>query len=165
MFDSLIVFLQFLDYCVDELVGRENTWNDPNTKSEAIIETKNYVKRFYRTSVIEKDCKPDAALSDEVKEALKVCYDIRRDDIFQALAKECVLNKGHNLVENFDWKVKWILGSSDLATIKEPIVQVDLYCINKEKDTLKRNIVNFEANSEKLDELICALTQVKKELE
>lgn len=85
--------------------------------------------------------------------------------MFQALAKECVLNKGYNLVENFDWKVKWILGSSDLATIKEPIVQVDLYCINKEKDTLKRNIVNFEANSEKLDELICALTQVKKELE
>lgn len=148
------------------MVGKEDTQKIfEDNQSEPLIETKKYIKKFYRTAIIDKDFKPDPALSDEVNEALKTCYVVRKGDIYQALAKEYILDKGHNIVENFDWKVKWILGSSDLATIKEPVIQVDLNCIKKESDNVKRNVVNFEANSEKLDELIDALTQIRRELE
>lgn len=139
-------------------------YTDTDAK-ESLKDTKNYIKHFYHTAVIEKDCKPDPALSKEVKECLKTCYDVRKEDIFQALAKESLLKAKHNLVDNFDWKIKWILGSSDLATIKEPVVQIDLHCIYQDKDVIKRNIVNFEANSDKVDQLINALTKIKMNLE
>lgn len=132
---------------------------------QPLSETKNYIIKFYRTSLIQNDYKPDLDLSDAVSKAIKTCYDVRKNEIFQALAKECILRKGHNLVENYDWKLKWILGSSDLAIIKEPILQVHLHYVQQENAAIKKRTLNFEANLEKVDELIQALTKVKKELE
>lgn len=132
---------------------------------EPLINAKKYIKNYFRTAIIEKDCKPDNAFSDQINECLKTCYDVRKEEIFQFVAKEYVLKMGHNVVENFDWKLKWILGSSDLATIKEPMLQVDLNCVCLERDNLKRNIVNFEADLEKVDELIKTLTKLKQQLD
>lgn len=145
-------------------VSIENFLEDSEPK-EPLTNAKNYIKSYFRAAIINKDCKPDTTFSEEVNECLKICYDIRKDDVFQFIAKENVLKMGHNIVESFDWKLKWILGSSDLATIKEPVLQVDLYCVCLEADNLKRNIVNFEANLEKVDELINELTKIKKELD
>lgn len=163
-----IFFEQFLDECVNELVGKGelNLENYKDTDAgKSLKDTKNYIKHFYHTAIIENSYKPDPTLSKEVKECLKTCYDVRKEDIFQALAKESLLKAKHNIVDNFDWKIKWILGSSDLATIKEPVLQIDLHCIYQEKDLIKGNIVNFEANSEKVDQLIDALTKIKMNLE
>lgn len=162
-------FCQFLDQCVNELVETgevplEN-YSEDSIQKEALVETKNYVQKFLRTAVIKKECKPDPSLSDEVNQALRTCYNVRHSEIFQVLAKESVLKKGYKLVENFDWKLRWILGSSDLATIREPVLKVDFNCVHLENNDKKTEIVHFEATLDKVDELIQALEDVKKELD
>lgn len=129
------------------------------------MECKIHILNFYRNAIERKVCKPDPNLPKIIQEALTTAYDIRKSQIFQALAKENVLKKGHNVVENFDWKVKWVLGSSDFASIRQPILQMDFYCAQKENDSVVSNIINFEMNSETVEEFIQALTAVKKDFE
>lgn len=157
-------FFQFLHGCVDELLNKRKTNNENQhsnvewTKEEQEAIKRN-VKNFFRQSAIENTIELDSSLPDKIKSALKSCYEVRKSEIIQALAKECVIRRGHNLVENFDWKLKWILGSSDLATIRQPLLQIDFHCMNIEKNT-----VNFEGNLEQVDSLITALLKVNKEL-
>lgn len=100
--------------------------------------------------------------------ALRNCFELRRNEIWQAMAKEAVLKDGHNLVEAIDWRLKWVLGSSKLVTIREPLLQVDLQCVRKALNTNNndsgRNTVNFEMNAHELDDLIAQLEKAQIEL-
>lgn len=66
-------------------------------------------------------------------------------------------------MENIDWRLKWVLGSSDLATLQEPRLQVDLHCVSKNGNSIVKDIVNFEASLEQIDNLITDLTKLQKE--
>lgn len=122
-----------------------------------------YIQHLYRQSVIDNNLELPKDLTTDIQEAVTCCYKIRKNDIFQALAKECILQKGHNLVENIDWRLKWVLGTSDLATLQEPRLQVDLHFASKNTNNVTKNVLNFEANLEQIDNLISDLSKLQKE--
>lgn len=96
-------------------------------------------------------------VSREVRETLEKCYSVRKDDILQAVVRKSVLESGvENLVENFDWRIKWVMGSSKMASLREPLLQMNLHCV---KDSLE-----CEMNIEKLDVLINELEKAKNKI-
>lgn len=102
-------------------------------------------------------------LPTNINEEIKNCYEIRRRELLQHVSRECLRNSELPIVENIDWKLKWINGSSKLASISEPVVQFDLHCLNNETSKLKTR-VNFEMNLEQLDKFINELENVKSQL-
>lgn len=84
--------------------------------------------------------------------------------MFQYLARTYVLKNGNNLVENIDWRLKWVLGSSDLAILKEAYLQIDLNGVQNKDEKIQKTSISFEANLEQVDQIIKELKAVKKEL-
>lgn len=102
----------------------------------------------------------------QVKTILTDIFNARQKDILNSIVKAHLADSGHMILENFDWKLKWILGSSKLASLQEPICQMDMECVHKnENDVFEKKTVNFEMDLEKLDKLIDALTIVKKKMD
>lgn len=97
-------------------------------------------------------------LSKDFREAIENCYSARKEEIYQTIVKQNILDKVENLVENFDWKVKWIMGSSKMASLREPLLQMTLHCMGHKS-------VEFEANMEQLENFISELEKVKSKLE
>ncbi|KAG5893298.1 hypothetical protein JTB14_023508 [Gonioctena quinquepunctata] len=124
------VLMKFLHECVDDLVGkREANFDNYNSvdiewTKEDYDKARKGIQNCFSQSVIEDELNlRKQNLDVNVEEAVRNCFLIRRNEIFQAMAKEAVLKNGNNLVENIDWKLKWVLGSSDLASIREPLLQ------------------------------------------
>ncbi|KAJ8967548.1 hypothetical protein NQ314_002863 [Rhamnusium bicolor] len=164
------VLNQFLHECVDDLLEKQNAnfdnycnGGDIEWTKEDCHKARRCIQNFYRQSVIENTFQLSNDLASDLQKAIKQCYEIRKNEIFQALAEECVIKNGHNLVDNIDWKLKWVLGTSDIATTREPLLQVDLHCSRKGKSKREKYIVNFEANLEQVDNLISELTKLQKE--
>ncbi|XP_018570635.1 uncharacterized protein LOC108910502 [Anoplophora glabripennis] len=162
---------EFLHGCVDDLLQKQSP-NFENYKNrdiewteEDFDRTRAYIQNLYRQSVIDDTLDLPKDLTTDLQEAITRCYTIRKNDIFQALAKEFILQDGHNLVNNIDWRLKWVLGTSDLAALQEPRLQVDLHCSNKIGDKVNRNVLNFEANLEQIDGLISDLSKLQREFQ
>ncbi|KAL3269841.1 hypothetical protein HHI36_008899 [Cryptolaemus montrouzieri] len=139
---------------------------DVEWTSEDILTTKRIIKDFFQNCTINESFQITENVSETTLTALRECYETRKNDIEQYLIKESFLRAGHNLVENIDWKLKWIMGSSKLVSIREPILQLDLGCVQQGPDDLRpqENIINFEMTLEQVDDLISALEIIKSEL-
>lgn len=156
---------------MDDLLGKTTlNYNNFNSDIEWTEDDFNKAKRdiqnLYKHCIINNK---ELELKDSNPELTKMfqdCFNIRQNEILQKLLKENIIKKGHNLVENIDWRLKWIMGSSSLATIREPLLQVDLHCskYDVEQNMSVNNTVNFEANLEQVNNLIEELTNITKEL-
>lgn len=102
-------------------------------------------------------------LNPDSRQCIIDCYEIRKEEILQAIIREKLSKYGKPLVENIDWKLKWIMGSSKLASLREPLLQVDLHCFKKQDESARKTI-NFEMNLEQVDKLIAGLEKVKSEI-
>lgn len=106
---------------------------------------------------------PFENLNETLRIAIEKCYEMRKDEIRQNLIRDNLLSRNIPLVENIDWKLKWVMGSSSTTTISEPLLQVDMHCAVG--DEVKRKTVNFEMNLNQMDELINQLEIAKKSVE
>ena len=156
---------------MDDLTGtKQANFNNYNSDLEWTIDDFNHAKRsvqkIYRQSVINDKVEIEFSVGDNVEREIRKCLELRKDDIFETLVKEKLVNSGHNLVENIDWKLKWVLGNSKLASVREALLQVDLHCAKSGPnfDKVSKNSVNFEVNLEMLDLLIDQLQKVREEL-
>lgn len=152
------------------MVGRkqvsfDNYSSDIEWTKEDCEFARNFVQGLFKNCVISEVTLESKLhdLSDTVQEIIKQCYEIRKQEILQAVLKEHLMKTGEPVVENVDWKLKWVLGSSKLVTLNEPLLQVDLHCLQN-KDSVSRSTVNFEINLEQTDMLIAELERVKAEL-
>lgn len=153
--------------CVDDLIGKTTAnFNNYNSDIEWTLNdynfSKNTIQNLYRQFVVDDkfDLKNNT-IAENLRNEIRICYEIRKDEIYQALVEEAVVNRGHNLVKNIDWRLKWVMGTSGLATLRKPLLQVDLQCKTNEKN----DCVNFEVNLDQLDNLLSELTEVQKELQ
>jgi len=158
-------FNKFLHDCVDELVGfeynQESVYNnDIENSSDDIRKAKAFIKSLYNDSIM-KDSLPDKfkGLSLSNEEDIKKCYEIRKKDIYNSIVKQSLIAANLKVVENIDWKVKWILGSSKLATLVKPVVQVDLHYLGSESE--KKKCISFEMELEEVDVFINELEKVE----
>lgn len=167
--DKLDHLPEFLHQCVNN-ISRGNslvnsTHSDTEWTGEELKRTTTKIQNFYRQCAINNHFSFPNDSPEKSKYALAKVYESRQKDIVNALMKENFMNNGHHLVENIDWKLKWVLGSSQLATIREPVCQVELgYLLPEKNSTGLKKSINFEVHLEKLDELISLLDNLRTEL-
>lgn len=147
--------------CIDDLIKQNgidfDSYSSDIEWTRADFEkARNLIQGLYHKRAENEELKLEG-ISKEVQAALENCYNVRKQEIHQAIANRSLLESGvEDLVENFDWKVKWIMGSSKMASLREAALQMDLHCVNRS--------VNCEMNLEKVDLLISELEKVKGEL-
>ncbi|KAL1506115.1 hypothetical protein ABEB36_005539 [Hypothenemus hampei] len=156
---------EFLHDCVNRLcegnsVQFNNTDNDKAEDKEFNL-IRRVICNFYRQRIQESVPLPEG-LPQHVTEAIETVFKIRYKDIVSLIVKEKLLAQGHLVLESFDWKLKWILGSSKLATIREPVCQIELICLNKGNNLVpRRTSINFECNLEQINGLISSLNSIR----
>ncbi|CAH1104246.1 unnamed protein product [Psylliodes chrysocephalus] len=162
---------KFLHECIDDLIEKrkinfDNYNSGPIEWTKGDFETaKKNVQLFFKNSTIENNFDVRLEyLEEHIQEIIKCCLEIRKNDVFQYLARTYVLKNGNNLVENIDWRLKWVLGSSDLAILKEAYLQIDLNGVQNKDEKIQKTSISFEANLEQVDQIIKELKAVKKEL-
>lgn len=158
--------------CADDLVsGKHRRFDNGGVQHVEWSETDyekahSLIQNFYRDCVAKTKTSGIEGAPPNVQNVIKDCYEARQGEIFQAVAKDTLLCSGaKNLVENIDWKLKWIMGSSKLSTLREPVLQMNLSCIEKSEANVNvRNVVNFEMNPEQVDKLIDNLEKAKSSI-
>lgn len=161
------VLKKFLHQCVDELVGKEqenfyNGMDDIEWSVDEHKQARSFIQALYKKYIFEDEFSPQLSdLSSTHVEEIETCFNIRKKDIHRAVIKEQLLKSNIPLVESIDWKIKWIMGSSKLSSLSEPLVQVDLSCISNVKDG--KDMLNFEMNLSQLENLITELEEIKSE--
>lgn len=124
-----------------------------------------FIQTLYREQVINQSFDLESKVaeleSNDVRQAVLGCYRIRKNEIVAGITKDLMLRNGGLLVENVDWKLKWVMGSSKFAALREPLLQVDLSCFQTDKN---RATVNFEMTVDTVDMLIEELENAKRAL-
>ncbi|XP_053696751.1 COMM domain-containing protein 8-like isoform X2 [Sabethes cyaneus] len=90
------------------------------------------------------------ALNQDMQQTLLRTVEQRKSEIAQFLINE-INAKDNLLMESFDWDVKWIMGNSSLASVREQIATVALNCRGKDH---RLKTVRFEMNRDKLNHFI-----------
>lgn len=123
-----------------------------------------FVQTLYRDQVTNQSSDLESKVaklnSNDVQQAVLGCYATRKDQIVAGITKDLMRRNGELLVENIDWKLKWVMGSSKFAALREPLLQVDLHCFRRDKN---RTTVNFEMSLDKVDMLIKELENARSE--
>ncbi|CAH0555472.1 unnamed protein product [Brassicogethes aeneus] len=171
--NNVPVLSKFLHESVDDLIGKStlnfNNYNsDIEWTPEDFEKAKKEIQNLYRNAINNKEFKLDIKdVNSEVIKLIEDCFTVRKSEIIQKVLKDGIVKNGHNLVDNIDWRLKWVMGSSKLATIREPLLQVDLHCtkFDREENEMKNNTVNFEMDIKQVNNLINELSSVQKELE
>lgn len=159
------VVYQFIHHCVDELVAQTkisfNLGSDEvEWGKEDQTAAKSFIQHLYKENVSNHSQEltlNHLNLVPQLASQIEECYHIRRNDVFRAVLCDEVRKGNKDIVENIDWKLKWVMGSSKLATLREPLLQVDLHCFEKENDV--RNTIHFEMNLDQVNRLINDLEQ------
>ncbi|XP_046611821.1 COMM domain-containing protein 8-like [Neodiprion virginianus] len=159
------VMNQFLHACVDEICGRKRVTFQQFTNSVEWTENEYKIARqvifdLLRNPAVlylENERMPHRYVETpaELQLAIRTCVNIRREHLVKALLREHSIKNGTTLLD-FDWRLKWIMGSSKLATLKEPLLQLDLIT----EDSKSQQILDLELNRDELDMLINALEEV-----
>lgn len=99
------------------------------------------------------------------KSQMETIYDIfqiRRIDIMKYMVNN--LNSLNSpLLNNFNWRLKWVLGSSTLASYKEPLLQCDFVFKKLNDESFKQ--ITTELSSNEVDLILSCLESAKTELE
>lgn len=150
--------------CIDNIITENRTSfdscsGDIEWTNDDFVKARNLIQRLYqqRAKIAEDNSILKLeGVSKAVQEAILDCYELRKEEIQQAVIKKSWLQNGaENLVENIDWKVKWIMGSSKMASLREPILQLNLNCVGEKS-------IDFEMDLGKVDALINELEKVIK---
>ncbi|XP_033231432.1 COMM domain-containing protein 8-like [Belonocnema kinseyi] len=92
------------------------------------------------------------ALPEQVQQRICSCLKVRREQLTDALlrkqSKNCVPT-----LRDFDWRLKLVMGSSKMASLREPLLQLDLMVEEKENERL----LGMELNKDELDMVINSL--------
>ncbi|XP_066146385.1 uncharacterized protein [Euwallacea fornicatus] len=157
-FQSTEELSEYLHRSISSLTLNPNSHNKED-------DLKKSIHNFYRHKAIDHTFPVPEDVPDQVAKNLEIVYDLRRKDIINSVIKEKLVGSGHTLVENYDWKLKWVVGSSSLTSIREPICQIELICLTLGADLKPcRNSVSFECDLEGIEKLINVLNSVKEKL-
>lgn len=163
MINYSFIDFQFLHRCVDDMISESKIGFDSYSSDIEWTRTdfenaRDLIQGIFQScQKANGDFKQLQGVSTVVQEALENCYSVRKQEIDQAAVKQSLLENGvENLVENFDWKVKWVMGTSKMALLREPLVQINLHCVGG-------STVDFEADVDKLECLINELERVRSE--
>ncbi|XP_046387624.1 uncharacterized protein LOC124157157 [Ischnura elegans] len=160
---------EFLYSCIDELSGK---------KGPALLNLQSrsqYSKNDFKELVTNvcKMCYDCIALNldlDKVKEkypilslsqcnVLNLCITNRKSEIIPNANLNRV-GKTENLLKDYDWKLKWVIGSSTFSALHEPLLALDLHLESGKENTA----MNLELDKTELKHLIEALEKAQQSM-
>ncbi|XP_076766386.1 COMM domain-containing protein 8 [Xylocopa sonorina] len=163
--DKIHVLKELLHACVDEICGRSGPTyqkfvNSMDWSREEYEETYKLISMLLRNPASlylmeEKMPQEYHELPEQIQQSILSCLKVRREQLTDALLRECSKEK-HDTVTDFDWRLKLVMGSSKLASLREPLLQIDLTVENKES----KHILGLELNKDELDTFIHAMESI-----
>ncbi|KAK2579543.1 hypothetical protein KPH14_010842 [Odynerus spinipes] len=94
-------------------------------------------------------------LPEAIQKNILTCLKIRQEQLTRALLMEHSKRKLQTLVD-FDWRLKLVMGTSKMASLREPLLQLDLITEDREA----RRIIDVEMNKDELDTLITTMETI-----
>ncbi|XP_076239241.1 COMM domain-containing protein 8 [Calliopsis andreniformis] len=163
--DKIHVLKELLHACVDEICGRSGPsyhrfTNSIDWSREEYEETYKLISMLLRNPaslylIEEKMPQEYHELPEHIQQNILTCLKVRREQLTDALLKEYSKEK-HETLTDFDWRLKLVMGSSKLATLREPLLQIDLMVESKET----KRILNLELNKDELETFINAMETI-----
>ncbi|XP_070150934.1 COMM domain-containing protein 8 [Polyergus mexicanus] len=160
--DKSNVLKELLHACVDEICGRPgpsyhkfiNSMNWNKTEYEGIYKLISSLLRNPASLYMVEEKMPQEyhELPEQVQHNILTCLKVRREHLTNALLRNHYKRNLPTVID-LDWKLKLIMGSSKMASLREFLLQLDLIV----EDTESRQIINLELNKDELDTVINAL--------
>ncbi|KAG7213407.1 hypothetical protein KM043_002692 [Ampulex compressa] len=163
--EKVNVLKELLHACVDEICGR------PGPSYRRFINSLDWSQKEYEEAykmivmllrnpaclylVEEKMPQEYHELPEHVQQNILTCLKVRREQLTDALLKDYSKSKLQTMVD-FDWRLKLVMGSSKVAALREPLLQLDL--IVADKDT--QRTLDIEFNKDELETFITAVESI-----
>ncbi|XP_012222596.1 COMM domain-containing protein 8-like [Linepithema humile] len=159
------VLKELLHACVDEICGRpgpsyhkfSNSMDWSKAEYEGVYKLISTLLRNPASLYMVEEKMPQEyhELPEQVQQNILTCLKVRREHLTNALLREHYKRKLPTIVD-FDWRLKLVMGSSKIASLRESLLQLDLIV----EDTESRRIINLELNKDELDTIINALEAI-----
>ncbi|KAG6798763.1 COMM domain-containing protein 8 [Apis mellifera caucasica] len=163
--DKIPVLKELLHACVDEICGRPGPTyhkfvNRMDWSKEEYEETYKLISNLLRNPAslyITEEKMPQEyhELPEHIQQNILLCLKLRREQLTDALLKEFSKEKYETVID-FDWKLKLVMGSSKLASLREPLLQLDLMLESKNS----KRILDMELNKDELDTFISTMESI-----
>ncbi|XP_058790979.1 COMM domain-containing protein 8-like [Phymastichus coffea] len=159
---------KFLHECIDQICGckgplYQKYCNSSWTKEEfndfyiQILKLLHNPNSLYCD--IEKMSLEFHELPKHIQDAMMTCLKVRKSELTDALLYH-YSSKHKPTLLNYDWSLKYVMGSSTMVSIREPLLQLNLIC----KDKKEENIIKLELDESELNMLIETLETVANPL-
>ncbi|KAL0102146.1 hypothetical protein PUN28_018581 [Cardiocondyla obscurior] len=159
------VLKELLHACVDEICGRPgpsyrkfvNSMDWTKTEYEGVYKLISSLLRNPASLYLVEEKMPQEyhELPEQVQQNILTCLKVRREQLTDALLREHYKSKLPTVVDH-DWRLKLVMGSSKMASLRESLLQLDLIVEDKES----RRIINLELNKDELDTMINCLERI-----
>ncbi|XP_020281519.1 COMM domain-containing protein 8-like [Pseudomyrmex gracilis] len=156
------VLKELLHACVDEICGRPgpsyhkfiNSMDWSKAEYEGVYKLISALLRNPASLYMVEEKMPQEyhELPEQVQQNILTCLRVRREQLTNALLREHYKRKLPTVVD-FDWRLKLVMGSSKMASLRESLLQLDLTT----EDAESRRVTNLELNKDELDTVINAL--------
>ncbi|XP_053980441.1 COMM domain-containing protein 8-like [Hylaeus volcanicus] len=163
--DKIHALKELLHACVDEICGRPGP--SYHRFANSVVWSRQEYEDTYKTISIllrnpaclylidEKMPQEYHELPEPIQQNLLTCLKARREQLTDALLKEHSKEKYETLID-FDWRLKLIMGSSKLSSLRESLLQLDLVVENRDA----KRILSLELNKDELETFISAVETV-----
>ncbi|GLH00913.1 Coiled-coil domain-containing protein 134-like Protein [Gryllus bimaculatus] len=128
------ILLELLHSCVDDICERKRQYHYDNFKSCTNWSNDEYdiLHTYFKTSIHEILKNPSSeqilkqcpGLSSDHVQCVLDCVVVRKIDVENLLLCKSFAVSGPKL-QDFDWKLKWVMGSSALSSVREPLLLLD----------------------------------------
>lgn len=163
--DKSNILKELLHACVDEICGRPGPsyhkfinsmdWN--KAEYEGIYKLISSLLRNPASLYMVEEKMPQEyhELPEQVQQNILTCLKVRREQLTNALLRKHYKRTLPTVIDS-DWRLKLIMGSSKMVSLRESLLQLDLIV----EDTESRYIINLELNKDELDTVINTLEAI-----
>ncbi|XP_012062716.1 PREDICTED: COMM domain-containing protein 8-like [Atta cephalotes] len=159
------VLKELLHACVDEICGRPgpsyckfaNSMDWSRAEYEGVYKLISSLLRNPASLYMIEEKMPQEyhELPEQVQQNILTCLKVRREQLTDALLREHYKRKLPTVIDH-DWRLKLVMGSSKMASLRESLLQLDLII----EDKGSRRIINLELNKDELDMIINSLEKL-----
>lgn len=166
---------QILHHSIDYLIGSTKQKNVPIVKLSHKFGFSNpdefenaikFISNIYRQFILEMISEAEllshfAHFNTDFQQSVLDVFKVRRTEIEEFLINEHNARR-NNLMISFDWDIRWILGSSNMASLRTQIATLILNCKTSKSTDIKT--IHMELSREKLDKFIDILEKCDEKL-
>lgn len=120
-----------------------------------------FISNVYRQFILEMISKAElishfAHFNTDFQQSVLDVFTVRRNEMEEFLINEHN-SRTNNLLTSFDWDIRWILGTSNMASLRTQNATLILNCKTSKSSELKTT--HMELSKEQIDKLIAVLEE------